>query len=87
MSTRKPHNDTAGYVTERVSHHPKLPGHFVIIDHKNGGEWLDAGHRWIVIHARPEGSWGCMIAFTSLPAARDMMYHMAAGGNDGDFGQ
>jgi len=83
---RKPHRDTAGYVTERKSKHPKLPGHFVIIDRQQGGDWIDADHRWIVIHANGD-KFGCMVALKSLTSARDIMYHVCAGGDDIDFGQ
>ena len=85
-SGHRPHSNTAGYVTERRSHHPRLPGHFVIIDRKNGGDWIDADDRWVVIHINGDAC-GCMVSLTSLPAARDIMRAMAAGGDDVDLGQ
>ena len=85
-TNRKPHSDTAGYVTERKSKHPRLPGHFVIIDRQNGGDWIDADNRWVVIHANGD-KFGCMVSLPSCKAARDVMYHVAGGGDDVDFGQ
>ena len=89
MSTRKPHNDLAGYVCELKSKHPKLPGHFVIFDKNKGGEWITGsdGLRYAVIHAKPDDTFGCLIGFSSLPSARGVMKEMCAGSDIGDFGQ
>ncbi len=84
MSTRKPHSGNAGYVAERKSAHPRLPGHFVIYDRDaNPSPALDADDRWIVMHE--PGS--AMVSCRSLALARKVMVAMAAGGDDYDFGQ
>ena len=44
---RKPYNDTAGYVASRKCHRPH-GGWIVVIDRKNGGDWIDASTRWVV---------------------------------------
>lgn len=86
---RKPHNEYAGYVAERVSHHPKLPGHIVIYDRDaDPGPDIDAEHRWIIAY-EPSDARGSM-TFVSLPsirAARVLMKSTAAGADDADFGQ
>lgn len=89
MSTRKPHNDLAGYVCERKSFHPKLPGYFVIFDKNNGGAWVTGsdGQRWAVAHLKADDSIGCLTTFSSLPSARSIMIDAATGGNTCDFGQ
>lgn len=86
---RKPHNHLAGYVCERKSFHPKLPGYFCIFDKKNGGDWVTGtdGCRYGVLHIQPNEQAGCVITFTNLPSARAIMVEMATGGNIGDFGQ
>ena len=54
MKKRKPHDDYAGYVSERKVH--AYPGGYVIIlDRKNGGDWVDAGNRWVVV-VEPSGT-------------------------------
>lgn len=83
MSARKPHNQNAGYVTERKSKHPKLPGHFVIYDREQPNVDIDADERWIVMHEPSSYHVSC----TSLRVAREVMEVMAAGGDDYDFGQ
>lgn len=89
MSTRKPHNDLAGYVCERKSKHPKLPGHFAIFDKNKGGEWVTGsdGQRWGLLHIKPDGASGCVVCFTALPSARAVMVDMCNGSNVADFGQ
>jgi hypothetical protein len=82
MSNRKPHMENAGYVTERKSRHPKLPGHFVVYDRDNGFE-IDADHRWIVMHEPSSYH----VAVSSRAHAQALMVAMAAGGDDADFGQ
>ena len=83
-SSRKPHSHLCGYVAERKSKHPKLPGHFVIYDRDaNPSPGIDADHRWIVMH-EPSGH---MVCVPGLPAARAIMYDMAAGGDCADLGQ
>lgn len=81
-SKRKPHSDNAGYVCELKSRHPKLPGHFVVYDATKTDLDQSSG-RWVCMH-EPSGYHIC---FDSQQSARDMMKHMAGGGNDGDFGQ
>lgn len=81
---RKPHSENAGYVAERVSRHPKLPGHIVIYDRDaDPAPGIDATHRWIVMHEPSSHH----VAVASLKAARSLMVHMANGGNDADLGQ
>lgn len=89
MSARKPHNGLAGYVCERKSHHPKLPGYFVIFDRDKGGDWVTGtdGSRWGVLHIKADDTSGCVITFTNLQAARDVLTLMCKGSNIGDFGQ
>lgn len=82
VSKRKPHNGNAGYVCELKSKHPKLPGHFVVYDAAEAG-LCDEGGRWALVH-EPSGY---LINFTNQKHARAMMKSMAAGGDDGDFGQ
>jgi hypothetical protein len=79
---RKPHMNNAGYVTERKSKHPKLPGHFVVYDREAGFE-IDADERWIVMHEPSSYH----IAVPSRRVAQLLMASMAAGGDDADFGQ
>lgn len=84
MSKRKPHADNAGYVAERISRHPLLPGHFVIYDRDaEPSPGIDANERWIVMH-EPSSYLVCV---SNLPAAREIMCDMAAGGNIADLGQ
>lgn len=71
-----------GYVTERKSHHPKLPGHFVVYDRKMGFD-CDADERWIVMHEPSSHH----VAVSSLTKARELMVAMANGADDADFGQ
>lgn len=81
---RKPHMSNAGYVTERKSKHPKLPGHFVVYDRDaNPSPGIDADERWIVMHEPSSHH----IAVSSLRAARALMAAMAAGDDCADFGQ
>lgn len=82
QSKRKPHSGNSGYVSERKSNHPKLPGHFVIYDRNRGSE-IDADYRWVVMHEPSSAH----IALKNLPLARSLMVSMAAGGNEADFGQ
>lgn len=44
-SKRKPLNDTAGYVCSRKC---VQGGYVMVIDRKNGGDWIDAETRWVV---------------------------------------
>jgi len=84
MSSRKPHNQNAGYVCERKSSHPKLPGHFVIYDRDaNPSPGIDADDRWILMHEPSSYH----VSVRSLRLARELMSAMAAGGNDVDLGQ
>ena len=89
MSNRKPHNNLAGYVCERKSKHPKLPGHFAVFDKKNGGDWVTGtdGERWGVLHIKPDGEAGCVVCLTALPSARALMVDMAEGSDVADLGQ
>lgn len=68
-TARKPHRDTAGYVCELRN---KLSGdHNIIVDAKNGGDWIgnpDDG-RWICLCNKH--STCCQ--FSSLPDARRAM--------------
>lgn len=77
-STRKPLNDTAGYVCQRKC---KLGGYVMIIDRSNGGDWIDAEDRWVVMHCPigPEGQiqMGRFVCGRSLPQAREVMKHVA----------
>jgi hypothetical protein len=83
-SSRKPHNGNAGYICERRSNHPKLPGHFVIYDRDaDPSPGIDSDDRWIVVH-EPSGH---HVGLATLSGARELMESMAAGGNDADFGQ
>lgn len=89
MSTRKPHNNLAGYVAERKSRHPKLPGYFAIFDRNKGGDWVTGsdGERYGVAHIQPDDSMGCVVCVSSMPTARAVMVDMAEGGNVADLGQ
>ncbi len=89
MSARKPHNDLAGYVCERKSHHPKLPGYFIIFDRDKGGDWVTGtdGSRWGLLHSKPNNTSGCVVCFSNLPTARAIMKDMCAGSDIADFGQ
>ena len=86
QSLRKPHSDTLGYVCELKSKHPKLPGHFVIVDRQKGGDWLDAPNRWVLVHMTGDAC-GCFVSLPTQADARALLKHMAGGGNDADFGQ
>jgi len=66
----KPHRDDAGYVAEMKC---KLGGHIVIYDRENGGNWIDADTRWIVMH-QPSGN---HVAAKSLSMARSTMQGVA----------
>ncbi|MFY0540041.1 hypothetical protein [Nannocystis pusilla] len=80
----KPHAADAGYVAERKSNHPKLPGHFVIYDRDaEPPPDIDADDRWVVMHV--PGS--AMVSCTNLRLAREVMAAMASGSDDFDFGQ
>ena len=85
-SKRKPHNDLAGYICELKSHHPKLPGHIVIVDREKGGDWLEAPDRYVVVHMNGD-SVGCFVSVPRLPAARLFMKDVAKGGDSLDLGQ
>ena len=85
-STRKPHNHLPGYRAELKSKHLKLPGHIVIFDRQNGGDWIDATERWVVMHINGDDC-GCTVAVGSLTSARDLMKNVANGGDDVDLGQ
>lgn len=86
-SVRKPHNNTAGYVCERKSYHPRLPGHFVVIDHEKGGDWLDSGGlRWSVVHFVGDRG-GCFVSSETKAGAIATMKEVAAGSDSVDFGQ
>lgn len=89
ISNRKPHNNLNGYVCERKSKHPKLPGHIGIFDRDKGGAWItgEDGERWGVAHLKPEHQVGGIVTVSSLEAARALMEHMADGGNSADLGQ
>jgi hypothetical protein len=84
VSKRKPHSSNAGYVSERKSKHPKLPGHFVIYDRDaDPSPGIDADQRWIVMHEPSSHH----VAVSSLLHARALMYDMADGHGTADFGQ
>lgn len=84
MSARKPHMENAGYVTERKSKHPKLPGYFVVYDRDaTPSPGMDADNRWIVMH-EPSSH---MVSLPNMPAARALMVAMANGSDEADFGQ
>jgi len=85
-SSRKPHNHLAGYRAELRSKHPGLPGHIVIFDRANGGEWIAADGRWIVMHIDGDAL-GCMVEVGSMQSARELMKHVANGGDEVDLGQ
>jgi hypothetical protein len=81
---RKPHMMNAGYVAERKSKHPKLPGHFVVYDREaKPAPDIDADERWIVMH-EPSG---VHIAVSSRRHAQQLMAAMADGSDEADFGQ
>lgn len=82
MSNRKPHMENDGYVTERKSKHPKLPGHFVVYDRENGFD-CDADDRWIVMHEPSSAH----VSVPTLASARALMVDMANGEDMADFGQ
>jgi len=83
-NNHKPHMHNAGYVTERKSNHPKLPGHFVVYDRDaNPSPGIDADERWIVMHEPSSYHVAC----PSLSKARDLMVAMAAGSDHVDLGQ
>ncbi len=68
-STRKPHNDIAGYVAERKA---RLGGYIVIYD-RDGGFELDASERWIVMHEPSSRH----VAVRTLATARGLMKVLA----------
>lgn len=81
---RKPHMNNAGYVTERKSKHPKLPGHFVVYDRDaTPSPDIDADERWIVMHEPSSHH----IAVSSRRHAQELMVAMAEGADEADFGQ
>lgn len=81
---RKPHNGNAGYVCELKSHHPKLPGHFVIYDRNaKPSPDIDADFRWVLMHEPSSYH----VAFKTLADARYAMKEMANGSNLCDMGQ
>lgn len=86
MSKRKPHNDISGYVCERKSYHPKLPGHFVVIDRKNGGDWIHAESRWVLMHMDGQKC-KCFVSVTDRKSATDLMKEIANGVDVVDLGQ
>ncbi len=86
ISVRKPHNHLPGYRAELKSKHPDLTGHIVIFDRVNGGDWIDALDRWVVMHINGDDCGG-MVSVASLASARDAMKHVANGGNEIDLGQ
>ena len=64
-----------------------MPGHFVVIDHHNGGEWLDScGLRWSVVHFDGDRA-GCFISSDTKAGAIATMKAMAEGSDDADLGQ
>lgn len=73
MSTRKPHNDIAGYVCELKCKRP-CGGHVVIYDRNNGADWIDGDERWVVMH-EPSS---LHVAVSSLTQARSLMKDAAA---------
>lgn len=89
QNKRKPHNNWLGYVTERKSRHPKLPGYFAIFDRDNGGDWVTGtdGERWGLLHIKTDNTCGGVCTFSSLPQARSFLYDAVDGGNVVDFGQ
>ena len=89
MNKRKPHAKLPGYVAERKSNHPKLPGHFVIFDRNNGGEIVTGsdGLRWGLCHMKTETEVGCVVCVSSLRTARALLYDMADGSDICDLGQ
>lgn len=89
MSNRKPHNDWDGYVCERKSHHPQLPGHLIVLDRQRGGDWVDSNERWVVFYepAKECGFDQGIVGVPTKASAIDIMKHAANGGNDIDFGQ
>ena len=66
-STRKPHSDNVGYVSERKVKAP-VGGHVVIYDREMGFD-CDADYRWIVMH-EPSGT---HISVRSREMAYDVM--------------
>lgn len=88
-SSRKPHSDYKGYVCERKSHHPDLPGHFVVLDRDKGGAWAFGGDgdRWAVMYEPSNDASSTLVTLPTKRSATDLMKHAAAGGNDADFGQ
>lgn len=74
MSKRKPYNDTAGYVASRKC---VKGGHIVILDRKNGADWIDADERWIVVHFPSSGHVSVATRETAYTLMKD-----TAQGND-----
>lgn len=91
-SGRKPHNNYRGYVCERKSKHPKLPGHFIVLDAKDGGDWAFGGSelRWAVMYEpniwetyRP----ATIVCMPTKISAIELMKAAASGSDECDFGQ
>lgn len=68
-STRKPHNENAGYRCELKC---KLGGHIVIYDRQQGFD-CDANYRYVVMH-EPSS---LHVAVSSMPQARSIMKGVA----------
>lgn len=78
MSKRKPFNGDAGYVASL-----KAPfGHVVIYDRENGGEWIDAGSRWVVSSWTHEKANIALLEVSSLRRAREVMKDARDGFHD-----
>lgn len=73
VSRRKPHNNQAGYVCERKVQHTR-GGHIVLLDRDNGGDWIDAPHRWVLSWEPGGGGGGAFVSYTSQAGARRDLY-------------
>lgn len=82
MANRKPHRDLEGYVCERKSKHPRLPGHIVIFD-RTKTNTIDADYRWVVMSL--PGTYH--VSVKSLSDARRIMQSVADGADTVDLGQ
>ena len=84
MSNRKPHNDTAGYVCERRHPHG---GWLMLLDRQNGGDWVDADTRWVLVRM-DVGHMACgTVAVVSRAMAYDIINNECRHGiHDVDWG-
>ena len=75
MSKRNPYSGDAGYRAVLKTEF----GHVVLYDRQNGGDWIDAETRWVVIAFDASGANVAILDATSERHARGIMRDTAAG--------